>query len=253
MISKRIIPQFLLRGKRLVKGSRFSGPFIDVGDPLSQALINDAQGAEELALVDIDATREGRCIPPEVITSIINRCRLPLAVGGGVATLQDARRCFLAGADKIIVNTHAFRDIGFISALASEFGAQSVVVSMDVKMIDGKRRVVSESGTKVAEGGVFDWLDRFVEAGAGEIILTSVDHEGMLQGVDVGFYAEAASRLSVPLIAGGGFGAYDHIVDLFQKTQATGCALGKMLVLRDFDIIRIKAYLRQAGVPVRDA
>lgn len=253
MISRRIIPLFLLRGSRLVKGTRFGGPFTDVGDPLSQAMIYDAQGAEEIAIVDIDAQREGRSIAPELINRMIRKCRLPIAAGGGLRSIRDAQSCFAAGADKIIINTQAVLRPEFITELATEFGAQSVMVSVDVRQVGGVYRVFTGSGTVLSDRPLEPLLDELVERGAGEILLTGIDREGTLSGVDLDLYRRLAARLSVPLIASGGLGSYDQMVALFQQTECAACALGKMLALRDYDIVRIKAYLKGRKIPVREA
>lgn len=253
MIPKRIIPLFLLKGKRLVKGTRFSGPFVDVGDPLSQAMIYDAQGAEEIAIVDIEATKQGRCIDTDVINAMIRKCRLPIAAGGGISSLKQAYSCFAAGADKIIINTNAVTNPKFVTELATEFGAQSVVVSVDFKWQDGKTIPVSHSGSNPLVRDLEELLCELVDAGAGEIILTSIDREGTLSGADVKLYKSLTGKLSVPLIASGGVGSYDDMVDLFLESDCSGCALGKMLVLRDYDIVRIKAYLTGRNILMRDA
>ncbi len=253
MIAKRIIPLFLLSGTRLVKGTRFSGPFKDVGDPLSQAMIFDAQGAEEIAIVDIDATRSGRSIDPALIQRMIRTCRLPIAVGGGIRTMEDALSCFAAGADKIILNTRAVRDPAFVEELAEHFGAQSILVSVDVRRDAAGYTVLTHSGTKALDRDLDSLLDELVARGAGEIMLTVVDQEGTLEGADVALYRRVAARLPVPLIASGGLGSYDHMVELFKQTDCAACALGKMLALRDYDIVRIKAYLKGRGVAVREA
>jgi cyclase len=249
---KRLIPQLLLRGKRLVKGTRFSD-FVDVGDPVSQAMICDAQGAEEIVLVDIDATRRGSCIETEIITRIIQACRLPIAAGGGIRSVHDARKCFRAGADKIVVNTEAIRRPELVRELSREFGSQSVLVSVDVVRKPDGFFVVVESGTKEVANPLSDVIVSLVAAGAGELLVTSVDREGSMSGFDVELYQSYASRLPIPIIASGGAGTYDHIVSLFRETNCDGCCIGKMLCLRDYDIVKIKAYLTGRMVPVRDA
>ncbi len=253
MIAKRIIPLFLLKGKRLVKGTQFNGPFVDVGDPLSQAMIYDAQGAEEIAVVDIEATSQNRCINTDVINTMIRKCRLPISAGGGISTLEHANSCFAAGADKIIVNTSAVTNPSFVKELGKEFGAQSVVVSVDFKREGDKVFPVTHSGTKPVDRDLEELLLELVEAGAGEIILTSVDREGTLSGADLDVYKSLTGKISVPLIASGGLGSYDDMVELFKSSDCSACALGKMLVLRDYDIVRIKAYLTGRKIPVRDA
>lgn len=253
MIYKRIIPVFLLKGKRLVKGTRFAG-FIDVGDPLSQAMIYDAQGADEIIVVDIDASADGRVIEGEIIHRMITRCRLPIGVGGGIRSLEDARCCFAAGADKIVVNTAAVLNPSLVRELADEFGAQSVVVSVDVRKNEtGDHEIYIRSGTQKAGVGLRDHLATVIAQGAGEILLTSIDREGTLAGFDHALYEKVRQEIPVPLIASGGASCYDDLVALFRRTDCDACGVGKMLFLRDYDIVKFKAYLKGRKVPVRDA
>ncbi len=253
MIAHRLIPLFLLKGKRLVKGTCFKD-HIDVGDPLSQAMIYDAQGADEIAIVDIDASKTGGLIDTSIIEAMISKCRLPIAAGGGIKSLDDARKCFAAGADKIIVNTHAILRPGFVKELAAEFGSQSVVVSIDVKK-DGKngRAVYVYSGTRKIEACVEDVVKDMVDNAAGELIITAIDRDGTLSGYDIELYKRLRDLINVPAIASGGAGSYDHIVDLFDQTGFDACAIGKMLFLRDYDMVRIKSYLKGRSVLVREA
>lgn len=253
MIPKRIIPFFLVKEERLVKGANFKD-FIDVGDFLSQAMIYDAQGAEEIIIVDIEASARRGLIDTNIIERMITRCRLPIAVGGGIKTLKDARKCFMAGADKIVVNTQAILNPGFVMELADEFGAQSVVVSVDVrKNSKGNYDVYVFSGSKKAEIDLITLLKKIQDCGAGEIMITSIDNEGTLSGFDIGLYEQVRNLVRIPLIASGGAGSYDNIVNLFRDADCDACALGKMLFLRDFDIVRIKAYLKGRKILVRDA
>ena len=253
MRTKRLIPQFLLRKGRLVKGTRF-GDHVDVGDPVSQAMIQDAQGADEIALVDLDATREGRTLDPLWVRRMIRRCRLPIAAGGGIRSVEDAKGLFAAGADKIIVNTAAVLHPFLVRELAEVFGAQSVLVSVDVRS-DLRRGWVPvvESGTREVDREVPDLLEELVLQGAGEVLHTSVDREGTLEGLDLDLYRLVRPRVSVPLIASGGAGNYQHLTALFATTGCDAVGLGKMLVLRDYDMVRIKAFLHGRGIPVRDA
>jgi cyclase len=253
MIAKRIIPLFLLDGQRLVKGTRFSAPFKDVGAPLSQGMIQDAQGAEEIIIVDINAARRGRTIDPAVITSMITECRLPIAAGGGIRSLEDARRCFLAGADKVVLNTRGVERPELLRELALEFGAQSVVLSIDVRREGAGWAVYVDGGRRRVDADLFELAALAVDKGAGELVVCSIDREGTTSGFDVELYERLRPLVSVPLIASGGAGSYDDIVEMFQRSDCDGCALGKMLSLRDFDIVRIKSYLKGRGVLVRDA
>ena len=178
MISKRLIPIFLLKGKRLVKGTNFSD-FIDVGDPISQGMIYDAQGAEEIMIVDINASSDDRLIDTSIVNSMITKCRLPISVGGGIKNLEDARKCFAAGGDKIVLNSYAIPNPSLIRELSNEFGSQSVLVSIDVKKNEWEEYdIYIYSGTKKMEHSLEKVIDIIIKNGAGEIILTSIDQEG---------------------------------------------------------------------------
>lgn len=254
MRSRRIIPQLLLKGTRLVKGTRFED-HVDVGDPVSQAMIFDAQGAEEIVIVDIEATGEGRTISPELIREIILKCRLPIAAGGGISSVSDAEQLFRSGADKIVVNTAAMENGKLVQQLANQFGSQSVLVSLDVMFLPGDNdwEVVVNSGRKRTGIMIREALKKVIESGAGEILLTSIDREGTLEGFDFALFGHVRDSIPVPFIVGGGAGSYDHIVELFKSFDADACGLGKMLALRDYDIVRIKSYIHGRGIPVREA
>jgi cyclase len=253
MIPRRIIPVFLLSHGRLVKGTRFRD-HVDVGDPISQAMIYDAQGADELVIVDIDATAESRHIPTDIIESMINQCRLPIAAGGGIRSVKDATQCFSAGADKIVLNTAAVENSHLVRDLANEFGAQSVVVSIDVKKNPaGSYDIYTHSGSRRATVSLTGFVDEVIGSGAGELIITSIDREGTLSGFDDALYRDLRKQVPVSFIASGGAGCYDDIVRLFRESDCDACALGKMLFLRDYDIVRIKSYLTGRRIVTRDA
>lgn len=252
MIAHRVMPFFLLKGKRLVKGTNFKG-HIDVGDPLSQAMIYDAQGADEIVVVDISASLESRLIDTKVINDMISRCRLPITVGGGVKSLRDAHKCFKAGADKILINTNAILRPSFIKELAREFGSQSVVVSMDVrKNRAGCHEVYLYSGTVKAKEPLIDLVKKAIDNGAGELVITSIDMEGTLKGYDIDLYKKLRNLIRVPAIASGGAGCYDDVVKLFKDTDFDACAIGKMFFLRDYDVVKVKSYLNGKHVMVRE-
>ncbi len=252
MLPKRIIPVFLFNGHRLVKGTNFQD-FIDVGNPISQGMIYDAQGADEIIIVDVLASRENRTINPSVINEMIKKCRLPIAAGGGIKSIEDAKKCFDAGADKIIINTQAISNPKLIKELSDEFGSQSVIVSIDVrKTKNNSYNPYIFSGTVKIDTKLNIILEDILAYEPGEIILTSIDKEGTLSGFDLDLYT-LFSDLKIPLIASGGAGSYDHIVDLFKKTSCDAAGLGKMLFLRDYDIPRIKSYIMGRKVFIREA
>lgn len=252
MLTKRIIPLFLLKEGRLYKGEKFKN-FIDVGDPTSQGMIYDAQGADEIIIVDIEASKKKKIIDPRIITSMITKCRLPIAAGGGIRDVKSAKKCFSAGADKIVVNTHAILNPRLVKEMAMEFGSQSVVVSIDVKKSDSNYDIYIYSGTKKIGIKLEDLIKKFIDCGAGEIIVTCINKEGTMSGFDCNLYSRIRKFISVPLIASGGAGSYDHIVDLFKESDCDACAIGKMIFLRDYDMVRIKSYLKGKNITVREA
>ncbi|CAG0970017.1 MAG: imidazole glycerol phosphate synthase cyclase subunit [Candidatus Methanoperedens sp.] len=253
MTPVRIIPLFLLKGKRLVKGTQFKD-FVDVGDPISQGMIFDAQGADEIIIVDIEASREGRTINLDIINEMITKCRLPIGAGGGIRTIDDAKKCFAAGADKIVINTQAVLNPSLVNELASEFGSQSVVVSIDVRKNHSNDYDVYVFSGKQKENIKLETLiKQCIENGAGEIMITSINKEGTLLGFDYELYETTRNLVTVPLIASGGACCYDDIVKLLNVSNCDACAIGKMLFLRDYDVVRIKSYLKGRKIQIRDA
>ncbi len=185
---------------------------------------------------------------------MIHKCRLPIGAGGGISNVEDARRCFEAGADKIVINTQAVLNPSLVRELAKEFGSQSVIVSIDVKNDrSGNYDVYVFSGKQKTDVKLNELLERVIKNGAGEIVVTSIDKEGALSGFDYELYAELRRIIPIPFIASGGAGCYDDMVKLFRETDCDGCGIGKMLFLRDYDIVRIKSYLKGKGVLMREA
>jgi len=252
LLTKRIIPLFLLKEGRLYKGEKFKN-FIDVGDPTSQGMIYDAQGADEIIIVDIEASKKKKIIDSRIITSMITKCRLPIAAGGGIRDVKSAKKCFSAGADKIVMNTHAVLNPRLVKEMAREFGSQSVIVSIDVKKSGSNYDVYIYSGTRKIGIKLEDLIKKLIDCGAGEIIVTCINKEGTMSGFDCNLYSRLIKLVSVPLIASGGAGSYDHMVDLFKESDCDACAIGKMIFLRDYDIVRIKSYLKGKNITVREA
>ncbi len=253
MSYKRIIPTFLLNGDRLVKGTQFKD-YIDVGDPISQAKIYDAQGADEIILTDISATKCKKKIDTSLITKLTSVCHTPIAVGGGIDSTEKAALYFESGADKIVVNTGSIEDPSLIKELSKNYGSQSIVVSIDVRRDKiGKYQIYSHSGEQEVQTDIKSYLDQVIDNGCGEIMLTSIDADGTLHGYDYELYNKYASTVSVPLIASGGAGCYDDIVRVLSIKGVDACGIGKMLFLRDYDIVRIKAYLKGKKIATRDA
>ena len=185
---------------------------------------------------------------------MIRKCRLPIAAGGGIRDLEGARKCFAAGADKIVVNIHALLSPKLIGELADEFGSQSVLVSIDVRRDNfGTFNIYTNSGKKKLDQNFNSILKKVIENGAGEIMLTSIDNEGSLKGFDYSLYKSVKKLIPVPFIASGGAGGYDDIVNIFSQTGVDACGIGKMLFLRDYDVVKIKSYLKGKKIKVREA
>lgn len=251
MLCNRIITSLLLRGNRLVKGTRFQN-YVDVGDPISQAMIASDQGADEVCLLDIDASRQNRVIDYKLVERVVDRCQIPLSVGGGIRTIDDVSRLVNSGAERIVINSSALWDISIIGKLSKRFGSQSVVVAVDImKNSDRQDVVYRHTHNTIYPYPCWTYFSAAAEEGAGEFLITDISREGTLTGFNYDLYKECCKKIEQPIIASGGAGCYDDIAKLFKETSCTACAIGKMLCLRHYDIIGIKSYIASQGVNVR--
>ncbi len=247
---KRIIPSLLLRGGRLVKGVNYAD-HRDAGRPDTTARAHNAQGADELLLIDIDASREKREPDFVSVAAVARACFMPLTVGGNIASVETAQRCMNAGADKICVTTTALDDPGLIGKLAHVFGAQAIVIGIDVTTAAAGRRLYDHRTGKAVPGLVWkEWLKRAVGEGAGEVRLMAVDREGTRTGLDMALLEEASGLVEVPIILEGGAGSLDQVADAMRK-GADAVALGTMLVFSDNNIFKVKSFLKNAGLEMR--
>ena len=251
MLKKRIIPKFLIRGGRLVKGVRFHENFREAGNPVTTAKVYDAYGVDELLFVDIDATPEGRVVSGHIIERVSEEVFMPFTVGGGIRTNEQIAALLRSGADKICLDTVAIEQPAFVRAAASRFGDQCIVVCIDYKQLpDGSQRVVSRCGQQVTELEPLDWALRMQDAHAGEIMLCSIDRDGTLQGYDLELIASLARRLEVPLIASSGCGTLQHCRDAFDA-GAAAITISSMFLFSDHSPIKVRSYLASNGVGVR--
>lgn len=256
MLAKRIIPCLDVKDGRVVKGTRFVD-LRDAGDPVELAAHYDGEGADELVFLDINASHEGRGTMVEVAHRTAEKVFIPFTVGGGIRTVDDIRSLLQAGADKVSVNSAAVKDPDLIQRAAETFGSQCVVVAIDAR----RRResgVDSPSWEVVIHGGrvqtdldVFEWVDRVQELGAGELLVTSMDADGMKSGYDNALNAEIASRSSIPLIASGGAGELSHLRDAILQGHADAVLAASIFHFGEHSISDVKRYLRQCGIPVR--
>ena len=250
MITKRIIPCLDVRSGRVVKGTNFEG-IRDVADPVEMARMYNAAGADELVFYDITASFEGRTLFTDILTRVASEVFIPLTVGGGINTLEDFDRVLKCGADKVSVNSGALRDPDLIPAAARRYGNQCVVLSADVKRVNGQFRVFAKGGREDTGRDALDWSRWGVDHGAGEICLNSIDTDGVRNGFDLELLDAVAARVDVPIIASGGAGKKEDFLELFHhKGIDAGLAAGifhqKLLTIRD-----LKEYLAENGVEMR--
>jgi cyclase len=251
MIKVRVIPCLDVKDGRVVKGVQFLS-LRDAGDPVEQAQAYDAAGADELMFLDITASHEGRKPIHEVIARTAAVCFMPLSVGGGVRSVEDARALLLSGADKIAVNTAAVENPDLIAACADAFGSQCVVAAVDAKQVEGGRwRVFTYGGRKDTGLDVLDYIRLAVDKGAGEILLTSMDRDGAKTGYDTELLQQVTGAVGVPVIASGGAGGPQHMVDAVRDGGADAVLAASIFHFGEVSVGEAKTALAEAGLPVR--
>jgi cyclase len=251
MLTKRIIPCLDIRDGRTVKGVNFEN-IRDAGDPVELGALYAAQGADELVFLDITATIEKRKTLSELVNRISHHINIPFTVGGGISSVEDVSILLQNGADKISVNTSAFKNAQLINQLAKEFGSQCVVLAIDTKLeADGNWYVYLNGGRVKTDTKCVDWAKQAVDLGAGEILLTSMNHDGTKQGFALDITATLAKQLPVPVIASGGGGTMDHFVDVFEIAKADAALAASIFHFKEIGIPALKQYLNEKGIVVR--
>ncbi|MCD7767407.1 MAG: imidazole glycerol phosphate synthase subunit HisF [Oscillospiraceae bacterium] len=251
MITKRIIPCLDVRDGRVVKGVNFAG-LQDVSSPVELAEYYSANGADELVFYDITASAEGRRLFTDVLCETARRVFIPLTVGGGINTLDDFDRVLKCGADKVSVNSGAIRNPNLIRDAAKRYGDQCVVISADVKRVDGMFRVYARGGRDDTGMEAIGWIRRCVDMGAGEVVLNSIDTDGVKQGFDLEMLQAVCDAVSVPVIASGGAGCTADFVTLFQTLPRVDAGLAASIFhFGEVPIPALKAALAENGIPVR--
>ncbi len=250
MLAKRIIPCLDIKNGRVVKGVNFL-ELRDAGDPVEQAQVYDHEGADELVFLDITASHERRDIVIDMVRRVADTVFIPFTVGGGIRTVDDMRALLLAGADKVSINSPAVRTPELVTAGATRFGSQCVVVAIDGKW-QGDHWEVFIDGGRVPTGlDVVDWSRRVEQLGAGEILLTSMDTDGTQRGFDLPMLAAVSEAVSIPVIASGGAGEPAHFYDALTKGGADAALAASLFHYRMLSVGQVKAYLAERGVPVR--
>jgi cyclase len=256
MLSKRIIPCLDVRAGKLTKGIKFQGN-IDIGDPVEAARAYYEQGADEIVFYDITASAEGRAIMIDVVRKVAETIFIPFSVGGGIRTVEDMRRVILAGAEKISVNTEAVLNPAIIAEGARAFGSQCIVLGMDVKKITKNSKVPSGyemviHGGRTATGiDALWWAKEAERLGAGEICLNSIDADGTQNGYEIDLTDLISSHVNIPVIASGGAGKPEHLLDVLTRGQADAALIASMVHFRTYTIAEIKTFLHDHGVKTR--
>jgi imidazole glycerol-phosphate synthase subunit HisF len=256
MLSKRIIPCLDVRAGKLTKGIKFQGN-VDIGDPVEAARAYYEQGADEIVFYDITASAEGRAIMIDVVRRVAETIFIPFSVGGGIRTVEDMRQVILAGAEKVSVNTEAVKNPPLIAEGAKAFGSQCIVLGMDVKRVpvgpqvpSGYEMVIHGGRTPTGIDALW-WAQEAERLGAGEICLNSIDADGMQDGYEIALTSLISSHVRIPVIASGGAGKPEHLLDVLTQGQADAALIASMVHYRTYSIEQIKRFLHASGVKTR--
>ncbi len=250
MLSKRIIACLDVRDGSVVKGINFQG-LRRAGDPAELAERYNAEGIDELVILDVTATIEGRRALEATIREVSSRLFIPLAVGGGIRTEADAAAAIDAGADKVSINSAALADPSLVTTLAERYGSQAVVVAIDAKRNGERFDVFARSGKVAANRDAVDWAIEAESRGAGEILLTSIDRDGTRAGFDCPLTSAVSSAVSIPVIASGGAGTFAHFLDVFTEGKADAALAASVFHYSEHAVSELKQYLKEQGVPTR--
>ena len=252
MITKRIIPCLDVRDGRVVKGMNFSG-LKDVSSPVLLADYYSRSGADELVFYDITASSDGRKLFTDILRETASKVFIPLTVGGGINTIDDFDRVLKCGADKVSVNSGAIKNPGLIKEASLKYGSQCVVISADVKRVDGVYRVFAKGGRENTGMEAIDWIVRCVKNGAGEVVLNSIDTDGVKKGFDIDMLKAVSESVDVPVIASGGAGCIQDFITLFKTLPKVDAGLAASIFhYGDVKISDLKKEMKENGIPVRE-
>jgi len=249
MLKKRIIPCLDIKDGRTVKGINFEG-LRDAGDPVELGKLYASQGADELVFLDISATNEKRKTLADLVKRIAKNVNIPFTVGGGISSVEDVEPLLMAGADKVTVNSSAVKRPELINELVKAYGSQCIVVAIDARL-DDKWIVHTHGGSKPTDKELFAWAKEIEERGAGEILFTSMNHDGTKNGFAVEALAQLSETVSIPLIASGGAGSIDHFIEVFTKGKSDAALAASIFHFKEIELNHLKKYLYSKGFSIR--
>ncbi|GAB4574892.1 MAG: imidazole glycerol phosphate synthase subunit HisF [Anaerolineae bacterium] len=250
MLAKRIIPCLDIKDGRVVKGVNFVD-LRDAGDPVEHAIVYDREGADELTLLDITASHEGRNTMLDVVRRVAENVFIPFCVGGGIRTIEDIRATLLAGADKVSINSAAVRNPAIITEGAEKFGSQCIVVAIDPRRVEGRWIVHINGGRIPTDKEAVAWAKEVADRGAGEILLTSMDRDGTQIGYDIELTHAISEAVNIPVIASGGAGTLAHFAEALTAGGADAALAASLFHFRTLSVRQVKSYLAEQGIPVR--
>jgi cyclase len=251
MLKQRLIPTLLLRQNRMVKGVNFDN-YRDTGDPISTARIYNAQYVDELMIIDIDATNDGRSFSKEVIELVSKECFMPLTIGGGINSIENIRDLVLQGADKVMINSAAYLNESLIREASEMFGKQCIVIGIDVRKEDNTYLLYRNSGKVKCEVNLIDHVERMQKLGAGELFINNISKDGMMDGYDIHLIELVSAHTNLPIIACGGAGNFKHLEEAYTRTMVSGLAMASIFHFGDNNPIRARAYLKNNGVAIKE-
>jgi len=250
MLTKRIIPCLDVKNGRTVKGVNFLN-LIDAGDPVELAEKYAKEGADELVFLDISATNEERATTLDLVKKVGEKINIPYAVGGGISSVDQVYKLLQHGAEKVSINSSAVRDPNLVSRISAAFGAQCLIVAVDARMEGDQWVLYTHGGSKSTGLELFSWAEKMEELGAGEILFTSMDHDGTKAGFAVDALREMNKRLSIPVIASGGAGSKTHFKDVFEQGNADAALAASIFHFGEIPIPDLKSYLKNENIPIR--
>ncbi len=252
MLKKRIVPVLLLKNGRMVKGKKFNN-YVDTGDPITAVKIYSSQDADELMFLDIDTDSRSKKNFLNTIINSAKECNIPFSVGGGVKNLEDAKDIFLSGADKIVINSSIVNNPKLLDEISYHYGSQAIIASVDYKYNISKddNEVWIDCGKKNTEISLNDHIKKIEKYRVGEILVNSIDRDGMMGGYDIENYRNISKKIDIPIIACGGAGNFNHILDLFNSSEVSAAACSSIFHFGDYNPIQIRTYLKNRNVGMR--